>query len=250
MSEQVGCTLSQDADGITETIIISGDEGSVRADYGSKVISSAASADTAGRRLISKTLETGPGPTAKATYTYREDVGRDASGQAAVSSDRVSWTLTTSQITYPIEKYCGPSQGMSAQAWQLRGWRNEPDINLYNNFRFRDPTGAVITLTDPTQKIASKIMSGVETVMRFYPTLRKTTIYGSGDIAGLGTKLSYIDKPGSPYDGCASEWLKIGDDVTRDRTGRQTRTETWMGADSIDDDLYGADGTRWEFGSI
>ena len=200
------------------------------------------------RDVSSIQMDGGNGGTATLTVTYTDPSETDESRTADTLS--TTWAMSTSQITYPIEKYCGPSEGASALAWQLRAWRQERDNVLYQSFQFRDSTGDIITLSGNTQKLAEKIMKGVESVMRFYPTVQKVSRLGSGKIDGLGEGLAEIDSPGGPYSGAAKEWLKIGDNVQQNEDGTQTRTESWLGADEIDSDLYGSSGERWEFGTI
>ncbi|MGN0844969.1 MAG: hypothetical protein ACI4QT_07080 [Kiritimatiellia bacterium] len=200
-------------------------------------------------RCNSKSIEYGVGDVATLTVVRIERKSQKTTYDP-VDQDSVVWSMTTSQITYPIERYCGPSGGASAQLWEIRAWQREPDSSLYNSFQFRSSDMSIKKLSEPSMRIAAKIAAGIDSVMRFYPTIKKVSTYGGGKIRGLGENLAYIDTPGSPYDGAANMWLKTGDDVQRTADGSQIRTETWIGSETIDANLYGSGSERWEFGSI
>ena len=199
-------------------------------------------------RCNSKSIEYGVGDVATLTVV-RVDRKSQKTTYEPVDQDSVVWSITTSQITYPIERYCG-SSGVSAQLWEIRAWQREPDTNLHRSFQFRGADMTIYTLSDASKRIAQKISAGIESVMRFFPTIKKISTYGGGKIRGLGEKLAYIDTPGSPYDSAAKMWLKTGDDVQRAADGSQIRTETWIGSETIDANLYGESPERWELGSI
>ena len=128
----------------------------------------------------------------------------------------------------------------------LEAWRKEPDPALYDAFQYRNQVGSVLTLSNPEILIATKLKAGVEGAMRFYPTVQKVTQYTAGKILNVGSGLSHISSPGSPWDNAAQSWLKVGDDVTLDaKAGTQTRTESWIGAKSWDANLYGESPDRW-----
>lgn len=200
-------------------------------------------------RCNSKSIEYGVGDVATLTVV-RIDRKSQKTTYEPVDQDSVVWSMTTSQITYPIERYCGPSGGASAQLWEIRAWQREPDSSLYSSFQFRTPGMTIHTLSDQSMRIAGKIAAGIDSVMRFYPTIKKISTYGGGKIRGLGDNLAHIDTPGSPYDSAAKMWLKTGDDVQRAADGSQIRTETWIGSETIDANLYGESPDRWELGSI
>ena len=195
---------------------------------------------------ISITTEPGGICTLTQTKTRTERSGTSTEQEA--KHLKTTWELTTTQITYPLEAFCGPS-GVSAQPGEIRRWKQEPNDALYQQFKYTSYNGEVKELSENSKKIAQKIFNGIESVMRFYPTLQKRTNYGNGTISGVAAGLAVVSTPGSPWDSAAREWLKIGDHVSIAEDGVRTRIEQWMGADKFDENLYGTK-DRWAFGGI
>ena len=196
------------------------------------------------------TVETGPGGLATLSLSLFAE-HKTASARSA-KKYKEDWELTNSQEMIPISQYAGPSGGANANLRQIELWRNGDDPDLYAAYQYKDGDGTV-TLDGGTLKLAEKIRQGIETVMRFSPTIRKVTRYSKGHVAGLGKKLSHIDTPSDAPSGMANAakaWLKIGDNLSIAGDGTQTRTELWLGADSWDENLYGEPPKRWEFGTI
>lgn len=184
-------------------------------------------------------------------------------GQGGASNATVlgtTWQLRHTQKMVSIYRYCGDSLGASANRGRIEQWRKGTDAYLYENFAWRDKVGAIHTLQNRDLLLAAKFRAGFETVMRFYPTIQKTTIYSHGKVANIGAGLAHIDTPsGAPsgWTSAAAAWLKIGDDLTFDAaSGKQTRTESWLGEESFDTNFYGEpdagnpDLGRWDWGSI
>lgn len=182
------------------------------------------------------------------TYSDTESSEQQTDAEAI----SVTWQMKHAQKLVPIWRYCGPS-AQNANRARISAWMREPDADLYGAYRYRTKNGTVVELVAQDQLLAAKIRAGIEQVMRFYPTVQKTTHYTKGKITGVGIGLAYIDTPGSPWDdaspGGSDMWLKVGDDVTRNADGSQQRVETWIGEENFDANLYG-DLQRWEFGTV
>jgi len=186
--------------------------------------------------------------------TLRLEFGEDednSGGTASVVS--TVWSMKHTQRIVSLMRRTGDSASMPHRG-NLEAWRKEPDPALYDAYQYRNQVGSVLTLSAEEIAIAEKLKAGVEGAMRFYPTVQKVTVYSNGKISGVGANLATIDTPGSPWDsdikfGPTGEqtdavWLKVGDDVTKNKDG-QTRTESWMGAKSWDVNLYGTGADRW-----
>ena len=174
--------------------------------------------------------------------TLRLEYGKETSydSQKTATETSVNWSVKHTQRIVSLMRRTGDSASMPHRG-NLEAWRKEPDPALYDAFQYRNQVGSVLTLSGEEIKIARKLAAGVEGAMRFYPTVQKVTVYTGGKITGVGAGLARISSPGSPWDSVAQSWLKVGDDVTVDgKTGKQTRTESWIGAKSWDADLYGA----------
>lgn len=177
--------------------------------------------------------------------TLKLEYGKEESSDtaSAASAKSTVWQMKHTQRIVSLMRRTGASDSMPSRG-NLEAWRKEPDPALYDTYQYRNQVGAVMTLSAAEQAVAKKLEKGVEGAMRFYPTIQKTTTYGKGKIADVGSGLAYISTPGSPWDTVAQSWLKVGDDVTRNADGTQTRVESWMGAKEWDENLYGT-ANRW-----
>lgn len=185
---------------------------------------------------------------------------QDQGGSNTATEIGVVWQMRHTQKMISIYRYCGDSEGASANRGRIEQWRKGTDAYLYANYQWRDKVGAIHTLTNRDQLLAAKFKAGFETVMRFYPTITKTTTYSSGKIEDIGAGLAHIESSMDAPTGWASAaaaWMKIGDDLSYDSsTGKQTRTETWLGEESFDTNFYGEadagdpDAGRWDWGTI
>jgi len=219
-------------------------------------------ATLAGSLVIGTTTESGlPLRTVNLTRTVadlatlRLEFGEEednSSGTASVIS--TSWSMKHTQRIVSLMRRTGDSASMPHRG-NLEAWRKEPDPELYDAFKYHNQSGSVLTLSAPEIAVAEKLKAGVDGAMRFYPTVQKVTVYGNGKISGVGANLATIDTPGSPWDSdikfgpsgdqTDAVWLKVGDDVVKNKDG-QTRTESWMGAKSWDLNLYGTPAQgRW-----
>ena len=182
--------------------------------------------------------------------TLRLEYGMEESGDTSTTATAraVVWQMKHTQRIVSLMRRTGASASMPKRG-NLEAWSKEPDPILYEQYKYHNQVSAVLTLSADEQAVAEKLKKGVEGAMRFYPTIQKTTTYGKGKIANVGQGLAYISSPGSPWDsitigGVTASWLKVGDDVTRNADGTQTRVESWMGAKEWDENLYGT-ANRW-----
>lgn len=178
---------------------------------------------------------------------YGEEQSSDTANAATARA--VVWQMKHTQRIVSLMRRTGQSASMPSRGC-LEAWRKETDPALYDAYQYRNQVGSVMTLSAAEQLVAKKLEKGIEGAMRFYPTVQKTTTYGKGKIADVGQGLAYISTPGSPWDsitigGATAVWLKVGDDVTRNADGTQTRVESWMGAKEWDVNLYGSGSDRW-----
>lgn len=179
--------------------------------------------------------------------TLRLEYGKETSFDSTKTATEtsVNWSVKHTQRIVSLMRHTGDSASMPHRG-NLEAWRKEPDPALYDAFQYRNQVGSVLTLSAAEILIATKLKAGVEGAMRFYPTVQKVTQYTAGKILNVGSGLSHISSPGSPWDNAAQSWLKVGDDVTLDaKAGTQTRTESWIGAKSWDANLYGESPNRW-----
>jgi hypothetical protein len=183
--------------------------------------------------------------------TLRLEYGLEESSDTANAASVKStvWQMKHTQRIVSLMRRTGQSASMPSRGC-LEAWRREPDPALYDAYQYRNQVGSVMTLSAAEQLVAKKLEKGTEGAMRFYPTIQKTTTYSKGKIADVGQGLAYISTPGSPWDsitigGATAVWLKVGDDITRNADGSQTRTESWMGAKEWDVNLYGSGADRW-----
>ena len=194
-------------------------------------------------RSINITRTVGSPNLATLRLEFGEDVSYDSTKTATATS--TNWSIKHTQRIVSLMRHTGDSASMPHRG-NLEAWRKEPDPALYDAFQYRNQVGSVLTLSAAEILIAAKLKAGVEGAMRFYPTVQKVTQYTAGKILNVGSGLSHISSPGSPWDSAAQSWLKVGDDVTLDaKAGTQTRTESWIGAKSWDANLYGESPNRW-----
>jgi hypothetical protein len=158
-----------------------------------------------------------------------------------------TWALRNTQVTHPLSVYCGPSQAANAQWRRIQQWSQETDNTLYEAFMFHSGT-SIKELTNHDIPIAEKLMQGIEEVQRHYPVAQRTRLYARKP-SGVGADLDHIRTPGE-FANAAPVWLKTQDDVSQNADGSWTRVEQWLGAETLDQNLYGDSPHRWEFGTI
>ena len=180
------------------------------------------------------------------------------------------WTCKSVRNDVSILGYCGIGNRNPDRPW-IESWQKEPDQDIAEVYNYRKTDGTVAEIgTDltpsskqsPTRAVIDKIMSGVDSVIRFYPVLTCTSTW-SRVPNSFFDNLGFVDTPGAPSADetiapsslsttiGAHEWLKVQDDVGETADGKFTRTESWMGILKTSDnqhpwdpDLYGDN--RWD----
>ena len=197
----------------------------------------------------------------------------DQSGETSQKALDETWTLRSVRNDMSILAYCGTGNGTACRDW-IEAWQKEPDGKLasQNSFTQSDGTIFVIDVASEdssvqnralsTIDVIEKIRKGIDSVMRFYPMLTKTTTYTTPP-ATVYNKLAFIDTPtvGSTATTeklrkpgnlstiiSAHSWLKCQDDCALTGDGKYQRIESWMGILSSDGgwdvNLYGST-NRW-----
>lgn len=179
------------------------------------------------------------------------------------------WTLRSVRNDMSILAYCGGGPNHPCREW-IEAWQKEPDGRLasLNSFTRADGSVFVIDVASPdstvqnratsTIDVIGKIRKGIDSVMRFYPMLTKTTTFSTPP-ATVYENLAYIDtptvgttattarlrKPGNLSTIISGHvWLKCQDDCALTADGKHQRIESWMGIlaseGGWDENLYGA----------
>lgn len=187
----------------------------------------------------------------------------------------VTWAEKSTDYEFGLEVYAGEGGNGCADAGDFEGWKNEKNKNIQNYKEFKYlPEGATepVELEGKTLELAQKFYAGIESVRRAYPEVIRTTQYFNykADEDNVDNtliqkinekpKLYYRDQTPNPVWQSKFknfDWLKASYDVNCEPTEyaklwNMTITETWLGIDTVergtwDDNLYGADGTRWKF---
>lgn len=227
--------------------------------------------------MSSAILATAPGDTGVLTINCTPN---DTTGAGTEQSPTVQkaldelWTLRSVRNDMSILAYCGGGNNQPVREW-IEAWQKEPDGRLasQNSFTRADGSVFVIDVASPdstvqnratsTIDVIGKIRKGIDSVMRFYPMLTKTTTFSTPP-ATVYENLAYIDtptvgttatteklqKPGNLSTIISSHtWLKCQDDCAATADGKYQRIESWMGILSSnggwDENLYGSGSTRW-----
>jgi hypothetical protein len=176
---------------------------------------------------------------------------------ATTTPKKEVWSLKSVRNDMSLYAYCGPSDEANPNRYQLEMWLKETDKALADWYQFKDGKGETHTLNPLSIKVADKMLSGIESVIRFYPLCQRKRIYADVP-ADQFSNLGFIDVPPAPGmnakrpSGLAKiigeySWLKIQDDCDEQSDGMWSRTESWMGMKetdgSWDEDLYGEN--RW-----
>ena len=159
-----------------------------------------------------------------------------------------TWNLKHIRVDVPIERYGGPSEGNSANLYDLARWQTEPDRALYVAYKYRTENNVLVSLSNPTILLAKKLEYGHQVVQRHFPVAVRTRLYARVPYA-VGEDLDRIYAP-EFFASAAKDWLKIQDDLDQGGDGNWQRVEAWQGAESWDVNFYGSGTQRWEFGAI
>lgn len=185
-------------------------------------------------------------------------------GSPSTTPIRDSYSLKSVRNDVSILGYCGTSSANPQRAI-VEKWMAESDAELAKEFKFKKSDGEICDIADEypiTKPLIEKIMSGIESVIRFYPQITRKRIYYAPP-QGLFSHLGFVDAPPSPPSNSLSpngissvisahQWLKVQDDCDEQSDGNWARTESWIGilvtdrneGNPWDSDLYGAN--RWK----
>ena len=225
----------------------------------------------------SANLAKGPGGTGTLTINCTPN---DTTGAGTEQSPTVqkaldeTWTLRSVRNDVSILKYCGGGNNQPVREW-IEAWQKEPDGRLAEQNSFTRADGSVFVINvaseDSTVQnralstidVIGKIRKGIDSVMRFYPMLTKTTTFSTPP-ATVYENLAYIDtptigttatteklqKPGNLGTIISAHtWLKCQDDCALTGDGKYQRIESWMGVltsdGGWDENLYGTASARW-----
>lgn len=188
--------------------------------------------------------------------TFTKSAAEDSTSDDADELD-VDWELTTQAQTLSILRYCGRSASQGYRP-RIETWMREPDGELKSSYKYHAEGGEIVDLQTAGDKLmADKILAGIESVMRHFPSIRKTTTYTKGKFEPSGDLDYYCTKAEMKGYGCPEtladrkpKWLKTREDVKIARDKTQTLIEEWIGGDSFDENLYGPDNVRWTPASI
>ena len=139
--------------------------------------------------------------------------------------------IDSSQTDKPIT--CHPIlAGYADAADHIEMWKESPR-SLKHAYQYKDADGNVQDLVGKEKEFAQKIMRGVESYALFSPVVIQTTVYDGRPETSMP---GFVDTP--PAEVGTYVYLKTGDRVVQNDDKTWTRTETWTGADEIDEDLY------------
>lgn len=205
------------------------------------------------RYVASWSLERLEGDYGRLTITVG-DTADNSSGESE-PDNKVSekWSIKNVQQQLPLSRFCenGTWSGSAPDSHELSLWRQEPRKDLYDAYQFLAPDGNVYELSTGSKLVADKYKKGIESVMRFYPVVTRTTTYKKGmseakiNALAVGARLAHIDTPSKTFGLTPGTWLCIQDEGDLAADGTFVRVTGWMGCKSLDADLYGDDG-RWE----
>jgi len=151
--------------------------------------------------------------------------------------------IDMAQVERPL--VLNPKLGLSDSAPDIiAAWRESP---LCRRRKFQAPKATLTTDADPDndnhwetmdedlQKVARKILKGIESWLDFYPVVVRTSTYESRpDPADCGKIQSPpVSVPGN------YEWLKTADRITQTAKRKYQRVEQWTASHKWDPDLYG-----------
>ena len=188
----------------------------------------------------------------------------------------VTWAEKSTNNEYDLGIYCGDGQSASTMnAGEFEAWKNEKNKNIdnYKNFRYTGEDGEAVDLGAETKKVAEKWYKGVESVMRAYPEVIRTTQYlnfrgGKNEVDS--DLLKILAKQENDDEGTAAtrrepnlyyrddtpaevwtnqfpkedwDWLKASFDVQTEATEYThywniTVTETWIGCNITDQGIW------------
>lgn len=188
--------------------------------------------------------------------------GTSGEGQSqAQRAKRELWQCHSVRNDRSILCFCGDGQYDANRAW-IECWQKEADADVAAGDGYTKPDGTIAQLSShlfhtATAHVIAKLKRGVDTVISFYPMLTRKRQFsdppdavmvnlGRIDTVSTSSNAEVVKAPKNLASIVSSHvWLKIQDDLDELSNGDYLQTESWIGAASWDEDLYGADGTRW-----
>jgi len=148
------------------------------------------------------------------------------------STDAGELSITFDAVEKPImthEKYKEADPGV------VEAWRRSPPAMAMAG-QYEDKDGEPVDLKGKDREVAWKIAQGIESWLFFAPVVKITRRFDSRP-SGAGKGNGKIEEPPVKVDG-GWQFLRLGDDLSRDAAGVWTWTRTWQGAKEWDKDLY------------
>ena len=243
----------------TETIVLKGYYGSLKNLLGSLYYGASIQEKM---KMSSASLVRNAGDIGTLTINcFKSDEDESDNNEFSAKALKEVWTIKSVRNDISILAYCGPSEGSNPIRSWIEAWEKEPDGDLANSLKYTKPDGTIkeIQAQSATADLIEKIRKGVDSVMRFYPQLTKTSTYTMPPLS-VFEHLSMVDKPtvGSAkvkrmpgnLNSIISDhdWLKCQDDSHENAEGTWNRTESWIGVlktdGGWDENLYGTS-NRW-----
>lgn len=168
------------------------------------------------------------------------------------------WGFSFSEISKPVKTWLATKitnqNELKTELGKIDAWEaqlNLGDEGRDNYINLKYGSGENDRLSGYTEKLARKILNGVESYSVYTPvaTCRRTQNKAFTD--GLNSIGKYVTRLVSPSEQVPANagqlaaiasmrpyWLKTSDEITPNSDGTLSRTETWTGYDTIDKDLY------------
>lgn len=189
--------------------------------------------DTPGTRVARATLSKEKGGLAVLEVTLVSPPDSENDETTDLGELEISFvTLEKPLLAHPL------FNGYEMMACDLEAWKTAPP-SLKKNFQYKDESGATQTLHATMQKVAKKMLRGIEAYRLDVPviTLTKTLARPPSNVGGYANKIQTPHvtlKPAGKW-----EYLRGPDKLSRDSSGCYKFTQQWLGAEEWDKDLYG-----------
>lgn len=197
--------------------------------------------------------------------TPTEDVypGETGSPRDGTSSFASFYNCQLARYDIPMTRYLtntpeGDSVAGNPDWAMIHYWLNTENQTDRANYQYVDVEGELqdIPKNTATHDYVTKVMSGKETVLRFYPVVTRTSLWwgkckpfedAPPETAGDNNqRVGYICKP-LKFNDLGKAWLKVQDDLEGEGPV-YTRTESWMSSEDWDENFYGWGNDRWKWG--
>ncbi len=177
------------------------------------------------------------------------------------------WNLDFMEIQKPIRAWHADAENEEDRPdlAQLASWERLKDLDgaweAYQGFYTSTEMSSSTQLTGATLTLAQKILKGVEAFNVYAPILTRVSIVNDlSKLEAVGKDVGAICVPAASDDVVGSaavatltvlakQWLKTADSLQGALDGTFQRTETWVGAEKWDGDLYpGGDDDEGDLG--